>query len=475
MFLLTLVLAQVNARVSMPSFFSDNMVLQQQSDITLTGCAAKNTEVRITTSWNGKSISVDSDAEGRWTAHIETPKAGGSYEITISDGQELKLENILIGEVWFCSGQSNMEMPVKGFDGQAVDYSDEYIMKAKPSTPIRMFIADSKDGQWIRQYSKTPQEDCKGEWLEHTPENVGNTSATAYFFAHYLQEVLDVPVGIIVSSRGGSNIESWMSSKSLSKYEDIDLSILDNEEKITNDTSTPSVLYNVKLAPFHNYKIKGFLWYQGESNRNNVGQYKSLMHSFVNDVRTLWKDKELPFYFVEIAPFNYEGPNGTSGAKMREVQQQCMLEIDHCSMVSTLDIGHPTIIHPNQKTTVGKRLALQALSRTYGMKGLDYKTPVYKSMKVKDGKAYIYVQNLDRALYPILTELEEFEIAGADKVFHTAKARIDDKNFKRIVVYSPEVAEPVAVRYAFKNYPKASVFSTNLIPLGSFRTDSWEL
>jgi len=398
--------------------------------------------------------------------------AGGPYEISFSDGETLTLKNILIGEVWFCSGQSNMEMPMSGFDRQPTQGTNDIIAKAKVSTPIRIYNTDSKDGRWVRQFSKTPQEDCKGEWLENSPSNVSHTSAAAYFFAKYIQEVLEVPVGIIVSSLGGSKVEAWMSREAITPFKSIDLSILDNDEPIKNITATPCVLYNGKIAPFTNYTIKGFLWYQGESNRDNADLYKSLMPAFVKDLRSKWNIGEFPFYFVEIAPFNYEGADGTSAARMREVQQQNMKDIPNSGMVTTLDIGHPVFIHPMDKETVGNRLALWALSQTYGRKGFGYATPIYKSMEISGNKIYINVDNAQRGLCPMWTPLEGFEIAGEDKVFYPAYAEIETKT-TRLAVSCDKVPNPVAVRYAYKNYTKASVFNIYGIPVAPFRTDNW--
>lgn len=460
------------AKVRLPSVLGHNMVLQQQTDVKLWGKAKENSPVTVKTSWNNGKYETTADGEGRWLLNISTPAAGGPYEITISDGEPLTLKNVLIGEVWFCSGQSNMEMPMSGFDRQPAKGTNDIIAKAKPATPIRIFNTDSEGGRWVRQFSKTPQEDCKGEWLENTPVNVSHTSVAAYYFARYVQEVLEVPVGIIVSTLGGSKVEAWMSREAISTFKTIDLSILDNEEKIKNITATPCVLYNGKIAPLVNFAIKGFLWYQGESNRDNADLYQSLMPAFVKDLRSKWGRGDLPFYFVEIAPFNYEGADGTSAARMREVQQQNMKDIPNSGMVTTLDIGHPVFIHPMDKETVGNRLALWALSQTYGLEGFGYATPTYKSMEISGNKVYINVDNAQRGLCPMWTPLEGFEIAGEDKVFYPANAEIETKT-TRLAVSSDKVAHPVAVRYAYKNYPRASVYSIYGIPLAPFRTDNW--
>lgn len=285
----------VEAKVQLPSVLSSNMVLQQQANVKLWGKAKENSSVTIKTSWDNRTYKTTADKQGKWLLNVSTPTAGGPYEITFSDGEALTLKNILIGEVWFCSGQSNMEMPMSGFDRQPTQGTNDIIAKAKASTPIRIYNTDSKDGRWVRQYSKTPQEDCKGEWLENTPVNVSHTSAAAYFFARYIQEVLEVPVGIIVSSLGGSKVEAWMSREAISPFKSIDLAILDNDEPVKNITATPCVLYNGKIAPFTNFTIKGFLWYQGESNRDNADLYQSLMPAFVKDLRSKWNIGEFPF------------------------------------------------------------------------------------------------------------------------------------------------------------------------------------
>ncbi len=464
----------VYSEIKLPAILADGMVLQQQTDIKLWGDASANTNVTVIPSWNNQTYQCKSDNQGKWIISIPTPSAGGPYEITISDGKKTVLNNILIGEVWFCSGQSNMEMPVKGFDRQPVEGSVDAILKSNPKTPIRMFTTDSEDGKWVRQFSKKPETDCKGRWMENTPENIANTSAAAYFFARYVQEVLDIPVGLVISSWGGSIVECWMSREAIEPFKEINLSILDNDEEIKNPTSTPCVLYNAKIAPLTNFAIKGFLWYQGESNRNNADLYKQLMPAFVKDLRSRWNVGEFPFYFVEIAPFNYEGADGISAAYLREVQQQNMKDIPNSGMVTTLDIGHPVFIHPMDKETVGKRLAYWALGKTYGIKGFEYAPPTYNSMEKVEGKIYINFNDAQRGIYPMWTDLDGFEIAGEDKVFYPAKAEIETKSC-RLAVSSEKVPLPVAVRYAYKNYAEPSIFGLNGIPVAPFRTDDWEL
>lgn len=465
-----------SGKVKLPSVLSGNMVLQQQSDVKLWGKAAPGATVKVTASWSKSVSRVKAASDSTWAVTVSTPEAGlAPQTLTFDDGDRIVLDNILIGEVWFCSGQSNMEMPMMGFDRQPLTGTNDIIARAKPTTPIRMFITDSKDGRWVRQQSRKPMDDCRGEWLDNSPENVANASATAWFFASYVQDVLQVPVGIIVSTLGGSRIEPWMSRESLREFPAIDTSVLDAEGDIKNPHSMPCVLYNAKVSPFTGFRVRGFLWYQGESNRDNADLYARLMPAMVKDWRVRWGGAaggDLPFYYVEIAPFDYEGASGMSAARMREVQAGCLKTIPNSGMASTIDAGNPVFIHPTDKQTVGRRLAWLALAKTYGRKGFGHSSPVYRSMEVKDGKIYINVDNAERGLCPMWTSLKGFEIAGADRVFHPAFAEIETSTC-RLAVSSRDVPEPVAVRYAYCNTPDVSVYNIHGLPLLPFRTDNW--
>lgn len=459
--------------VKLPSVIADNMVLQQSSEVKLWGKATPGQKLSIKPSWSKDGVRTTVQNDSTWIVTVTTPEAGGPYSIDFTEGKNTTtVNNVLIGEVWFCSGQSNMEMPMRGFDRQPLHGGNEVIARAKKSTPIRMFIADSKDGKWVRQFSKTPQTDMQGAWYENSPEYVAETSATAYYFAQYLQDVLDVPIGIMISSLGASKIECWMPEEVLAKeFPQTDLSILHNDTPVKAQHMTPSILWNAKVNPLTNYAVRGFLWYQGESNRDDADIYADLMATFV---RTLRKEfgggEKMPFYFVEIAPYNYEGADKISGALLREAQSKALDKIPNSGIASTLDIGHPVFIHPTDKATVGQRLAWLALANTYGVKGIASRSPRYKSHEIADGKIYINVENAPRGLCPMWTSLEGFEIAGEDGVFHPAFAEIESQSC-RLAVSSPDVPNPKNVRYAFHNYPKMSVYSSFGLPLLPFRTD----
>lgn len=461
------------AEVKLPSVIADNMVLQQKSEVRLWGKATPGQVLSVRPSWGKNAVKTTVGNDSTWLITVSTPEAGGPYTIEFAVGKSKKIvDNVLIGEVWFCTGQSNMEMPMRGYDSQPVVGGNEVIAHAKKSTHIRIFNADWKNGKKIDQYSRTPQTDIQGGWYENTPENVSETSATAYYFAKYVQEVLDVPVGIIVSSLGGSKIECWLPEEVLAKeFPQTDLSILHNDERIKVPQSAPSILWNAKINPLTNYGVCGFIWYQGESNRDNADVYDDLMESFVKTLRNRFGDGESqPFYFVEIAPYIYEGPEKISSALLREAQAAALDKIPDSGIASTIDIGTPLCIHPSDKATVGQRLAWLALANTYNIKGIASRSPRYKSHEIVDGKIYINVEDAPRGLSPLWTPLEGFEIAGDDGVFHPAYAKID-KIGGPIVVSCKDVPQPKHVRYAFHNCPEVSVYSSSGLPLLPFRTD----
>ena len=456
------------AKVKLPGVLADNMVLQQQSQVKLWGEAKPGSIVNIKPSWAKRSYSTTTGKDGKWIQQITTPVAGGPYEITFNDGEKTTLKNFLIGEVWFCSGQSNMEMPVQGFDRQPVNNIQDILIKAKKEVPIRFCNIP-------RITAKTPQSDCETRWEEHTPEGVARASATAYFFAKYLNEVLDVPIGLIISNWGGSKVEPWMSIEALTPFKDeVDISHLTNDKPVGPKQVLPGVLYNAMISPVINYTIKGMIWYQGESNRGQEELYGRLMPAFVKDLRQKWGLGDFPFYYVQIAPFQYDGVDITSSSKLREVQLRNMNEIPNSGMAVTLDIGEKTKIHPAEKEKVGNRLAYWALAKTYNKNNFGYSGPIYKSIEIKGNKIYVNFSNAPKGVAPLETERPDFEIAGEDKIFYPAKAVIEAKS-GRLGVSSPQVPNPVAVRYAYKNFVVGSLFDVYGLPASSFRSDNWEI
>lgn len=481
---LALIQTLASADVIPAGIIGSNMVLQRNADVKLWGKADSNAMVSVTTSWNGKKYKVKSDNDGNWCVAVKTTEAGGPYTIRISDGKELLLENVLLGEVWICSGQSNMEMPVCGFMYQPVDNAAEHILSAADYPGIRLF-------QVPRVSMPEIQETCGGNWETSSPASVSKFSATGYFFGKTLYKALggNVPVGLIEADWGGSYIETWMTEETLEGIDGLDMAFCRN---LKDDNSAIQRLYNAMIHPIHNFTAKGFIWYQGESNRANWYDYKKLMVALVRSWRTLWDNEDMPFYYVQLAPYNYEGADRRSLALVIEAQYQAMAELPHTGIAATTDLGNPTGIHPQRKLEVGQRLAFLALANDYGIKGLPRPAPTFKSMEFEDDErrgrmAVINFNNVSgkwsfNEADSFKGYLPEgyctpagFELAGSDKVFHPARA-----NYKwwenRIEVWSSEVPEPIAVRYAFKNYPKdANVVTTLGQPLAPFRTDDWEI
>lgn len=464
--LFTLLALTCSATITLPQIIGDNMVLQQNTKACLWGKAAANATVTVTVSWDKAKYTAKAQTDGKWKIAIPTPAASFAPQtITLSDGnkkEDITLKNILIGEVWFCSGQSNMEMPVSGFRGCPTQGANEEICNAAQYKGVRCANIE-------KAINVTPQEEVKGVWQCSTPEFVPAFSATAYFFATTLSRALDIPVGIINCSWGGSWIEAWMPRDIVKSFADVHMENVGNEK--IYPTERPTTMYNGMIKPLENYTIAGFIWYQGESNVGNYSTYAAKMQAMVKSWRSDWALGELPFYYVEIAPYAYGGKS--NAALLREQQYKAQEMIPSSGMISTNDLVEPFElyqIHPKDKKNVGSRLAYMALKENYGMKGIMDRGPEYKSMEVKDSTIVITVKNAPDGLV-CTSRIQGFEIAGSDKVFYPAQAQ---GRGEFITVTSSEVKAPVAVRYCFKNFAIGNVFNSRMLPLVPFRTDNWE-
>ena len=626
---LLLLCMDLQAKVRLPHFFSSNMVLQRDMPIRVWGKADKNEVISV--ALNGSVQTAKTGKDGIWRVELPAMKAGGPYDMQIESAEEtIGLTNILIGDVWVCSGQSNMEFGLNN----VINAGQEIAASTLPD--IRLLNVP-KNMQSKEQFDLEP---C--EWTACNPQTSPLFTAVGYFFGKELQPEIGVPVGLIHTSWGGTDIETWTSWETAVKTNDtykkyagkdqekamgysmdnirlykealkkdkglvqkwyvpayktkgwktmavpkvweaelanedgivwfrktidlpagvtgkkarINLGAVDDEDltyvngvkvgemnfwmpnrsyeipagvlkggnnviavRITDTgglggilgkaeevyleidgqryslagdwvykpsvvtsmykvsgispNSFSSLLYNGMVHPLIGYGIKGVIWYQGESNRHDPEKYGQLMPVFVKDLRNKWGLGELPFYYVQIAPYKYSGPDVAESAYLREVQLQNMSKIPNSGMVTTLDVGEMNGIHPSNKEAVGERLAYWALAKTYGKKGFEYSAPVYSSMEIKNGKIYLSFDNLGYGgLIPAKTQLESFEIAGEDKIFHEAKA-VFVPEVNQVVVWNESVPVPVAVRYAFKNYAKASLFTVSGLPVSSFRTDNW--
>ena len=459
--LLTAASVIVRAEVKLPSIFSDNMVMQRQTEAAIWGTATANSTVRITTSWNKRSYSAQAGTDGKWKVKVSTPAAGGPYSITVNQGNTIVLKNVLIGEVWVCSGQSNMEMPMKGYRNQPINGSNEFISTS--SNPgIRLITVP-------KVTSLTPMDDFNGSWKLCEPENVSEFSATAYFFGLMLNKALDVPIGLINTSWGGTRIEPWISESGFKKFDWIKLPDKSmQQEKLS--PQTPTVLYNAMINPIAGYGIRGAIWYQGESNRNEYAEYEKLMPGLALNWRAMWNIGEFPMYYVQIATFDY-GPVGANSAFLREAQLKASTAIPNFGMACIMDTGEKDCIHPANKKAAGDRLAYLALVKTYGKKGFACEGPVLKEMKIEGNQVKLTFDNAVNGLTSFGKELTCFEVSGAGKRFYPAQAFITGTG---ITLFSPMVNEPVAVRYAFKDFIIGDLFNIEGIPASSFRTDNWE-
>lgn len=448
------------AGIKLPALIADNMVLQQKSQPALWGWASAHSTITISTSWNKKTYTIITDSKGEWRTPIATPVAGGPYSITISGDKDKKiLTNVLIGEVWFCSGQSNMEMALRGNSSPILN-ANEIILNAD-NPALHLFTVKTAT-------SLTPLKDVKGNWAESTSETARNFSAIAYQFGEMLQKKLHVPVGLIVSSVGGTMIEAWMSKSSLAAFNEVKVPEA-FADTIKQPWKQPTALFNGMIAPVMQYGIKGMIWYQGESNRQEPQLYGKLFPVMVADWRKQWNQGQFPFYFVQIAPFGSTDKT-RSGPLLREAQLKAMDLIPNSGMASTMDVGMEKNIHYTNKTIPAHRLGYWALGKTYGIKGIGYNAPVLKEMIINGNKAVLSFNNA-----PYLTSLEKpltlFEVAGSDKVFYPAKATIKTNT---VTVVSDKVSNPVAVRYAFKEFCVGELYNNDGIPASSFRTDTWD-
>ncbi len=451
------------AELKVASVLRDNMVLQRNTIIKIWGKANPNERIKVNANWNKSTIKTVSNDKGDWVVKLNTVDAGGPYTIIISSNKEkVLLENILLGEVWLCSGQSNMEMPLQGFNYQPInDYID--VLLEADNNNIRLFNLK-------RSSMGVPQENCNGEWVVASTESVSKFSAVGYLFAKQLQKKLKVPVGIICSSWGGSRIEAWMDAKMISNFPE---ALKQTTQEETLEHQYASRLYNGMIFPILNFVFKGVLWYQGESNIVNSKDYAALMVGMVKNWRSNFNIGEFPFYFVEIAPYSYGNSSAINSALLREAQLEAMFMIPNSGMVSTIDVGNETWIHPPEKDLIAKRLSIWALSETYNIKGFLYKSPTYKSMSIKDSIVTISFDNAEKGMTSFGKEVECFEIAGKDSIFYPAKL-LTLKN-RKVEIYSDKVKVPVAVRYGFCNFPKTSgyLYNTAGLPLPSFRTDTF--
>ena len=497
---LLILAAPAVADVKLPAIIGNNMVLQQDMKVPIWGWAEAGETVTVTL--GDQKVAAKAGADGKWMVRLAALKAGGPVEMTVAGKNTLQLTNILIGEVWVGSGQSNMEMSVKSSRN-----SEQEIAEAK-YPKIRLFTV-------AKTVAAEPQTDCKGQWVECSPESVPFFSAVAYFFGRDLAKALNQPIGLIHTSWGGTVAEAWTPKAALEgdpamkgiadrfaknvenyptakanweKNKDAQLAKWkEAAEKAkaegkpaprqpqgpqdpAKSPNGPASLYNGMIAPILPYAIRGAIWYQGESNAGRAYEYRKLFPLMIESWRKVWGQGDFPFLFAQLANFmaRKDQPADSAWAELREAQS-LTLSLPKTGQAVIIDIGDEKDIHPKNKQDVGLRLSLAAQKVAYG-KDVVFSGPTYDSMKADGGKIVLKFKNVGGGLVAKGDKLTGFAIAGEDKKFVWADAKVEGDT---IVVSSKDVAKPVAVRYAWADNPECNLYNKENLPASPFRTDEW--
>ena len=463
--------------VELPGVISSNMVLQRDVELPIWGFGEDGEQVTVTF-LDKKFTAVTRD--GAWMVKLPPAKAGGPFTMTVEGKEKLELDNILVGEVWICSGQSNMEWQLQGSTGGKEE-------RAQATNPNLRFFVPPKEPKKAALYS--PMKTVKSRWKECTPVSAGTFSGVGYFFGKSLQKTLNVPVGLINASVGGTIIETWMSAEALSLSKDATLNetvaknykeylakVKANNDKVaawrkekeaagkgtTPTVNTQNVLYNIMIAPLMPYPIKGAIWYQGESNRD-ANRYKLMMPELIRSWRREW-GIDFPFFMVQLP---YCSAKGWDYTNIREVQFQTVQNTPKTAIAVTTDVGDKGEVHPPNKLPVGERLALCARAIAYGEK-IEYSGPFYDKMKVDGNKIVLSFTHVGKGLDIKGDVLRGFKIAGSDGNFKKGDADIVGDT---VVVKNSEVSSPVAVRYGFEASTDVNLYNKDGLPASPFRTD----
>ena len=453
--LVGLLCSVANAEVKLNSLFTDGAVLQRNVNIPVWGTARDGEKISV--SFNGQKASTTA-RNGKWDVHLRPMKAGGPFTMTVKGDNTIEVKNVLVGEVWICSGQSNMAWT---------------LARSKNGDKA---VAESADPQ-LRLFSvppipqDQPVSDVNSAWHVCGPDTVPNFSAVGYYFGRDLRKVLGVPVGLINSSYGGTISQAWTSKRTFDAYPEY-RDFVKNPPQWAAGPNKPCVLYNGMIAPLIPYAVKGAIWYQGESNAGGAYEYRTLLAMLIQNWREDWGQKEFPFLIVQLAPYmaiNSE-PEESAWAELRESQLITCENVPQTALTVITDYGDPNDIHPKIKEPVGARLALAARAIAYG-ENIVYSGPVYESMEIRDSRAILSFNSVGGGLVAKDGELTGFTIAGADGKFCNAHASIQGD---KIVVSSPNVDKPVAVRYGWANCPVVNLFNAEGLPASPFRTDNFK-
>lgn len=477
-----------HADVKLAAIFGDNMVLQAGQNVPVWGTAepGEEIEVRITVSKDDSPVASDSPIpetdtqekrtragdDGRWSVTLDPmPPTENPVGLVITGNNKLTLENVLVGEVWVCSGQSNMEWSIN----RSANPQEEIANAKHPR--IRLYQVKKQVA------ANQPLSDTEGQWVECSPETIPNFSAVAYFFGREIQKRTGRPVGLIQTAWGGTPAEAWTSRDKLEQAGfDVILNRwkenVEKDSKALDNPHHPAGLFNGMIAPIIPYAIQGAIWYQGESNAGRAYQYRELFPTMITDWRERWNQGDFPFLFVQLANFKprQDQPGDSDWAELREAQS-LTLDLPKTGQAVTIDIGEAGDIHPRNKQDVGKRLALSAMHVAYGDEEIVHSGPTYATPGSSEGisrdgnEITIRFENVGGGLVAKGGELKGFAVADSDKQWHWAEARIEGDT---VVVSSPDVEQPVAVRYAWADNPEATLYNAEGLPASPFRTDDWK-
>ncbi|AQQ71004.1 hypothetical protein SMSP2_01368 [Limihaloglobus sulfuriphilus] len=489
----------VHSQIRLPSVIGSGMVLQQNDSAAIWGWDKPGQEVTVTPGWSREKHTASCDNSGKWELRFQTPSAGGPYKIAVRGSSDIILEDVLIGEVWLCSGQSNMEMTVGAINvwqPGVNDWQRELLDADYPK--IRFFEVP-------RNAAKDKQNDCPGQWQVCSSETAKSFTAAGFFFGRKLYKELGIPVGLIKSSYGGTPSQSWTDMDFMRSHEAFK-SILEQYDAACNrypqaleewkervkewekkvekaredgkeappkpwepmgpgNPRGPASLFNGMIHPLISYTLQGVIWYQGEANAREALEYRSIFPAMIENWRQAWNKPDMPFYYVQIAPWTY--PEPYIGAELREAQL-LTLSLPNTGMVVTTDlVDDIENIHPPDKKPVGERLALWALAKVYGKKNVVYSGPLYKSMKIEKEAIRIFFDHTDGGLKAKGGKLTDFEIAGEDNEFVPAQAVIEDST---VIVRNDAVKEPKNVRFGWSNTARPNLFNKAGLPASTFRT-----
>lgn len=467
---LLLTTATLSAQLRLASPIANGMVLLQSSEAKLWGEATSGATISVTTSWDNHTHTTKADKSGRWELSVATPEGGYTpYSIHFSDGKEhIAIGDVLIGEIWLASGQSNMEMPLRGFFNSPVEGANRVFACPAGSDRVRMFNVKLTQSHDEERY-------CEGVWLHATPAEVKEMSATAYFFAAHLSQALDVPVGILNAAYGGAKVESWTPRDVLEGYDDVNLS-REAIDAMTTHYYRPMVMYNAMLCPLRGYTIRGFIWYQGCSNVGEDGRFVERMTNMVNAWREDWNDDKecrLPFYTVEIAPYRYKSSEQyESAALLREAQHEAARTIKNAAIVVTNDLVEPfekDNIHPMRKEPVGERLAWLALHRDYGFEHVACYSPeaVEAVALPNSNEIGVRLSHVPNGLNR-WRDIEGLEVAGSEGIFYPVTFAYFEWDSRLLRVRSEYVHDPQVVRYGWGDFKPGNLASCEGLPVAPF-------